>query len=44
LRLDFTYTQSPIKLLYDVAFALQILLPKQIKEEKMSTDLLPKHV
>ena len=33
-----------MKLLYDCAFALQILLPKQIKEEKMRTGRLPKHV
>lgn len=40
----FTYTHAPIKLLYEFAFALQILLPKQIKEDKMSTGRLPKHV
>jgi hypothetical protein len=33
-----------MKLLYEVAFALHILLPKQTKEEKMSTGRLPKHV
>jgi hypothetical protein len=44
LTLYFTHTQAPMKLLYDVAFALQILLPKQIKEEKISTGRLPKHV
>ena len=33
-----------MKLLYDVALALQMLLAKQIKEEKMRTGRLPKHV
>jgi hypothetical protein len=39
-----TYTQAPMKLLYDFAFALQILLAKQIIVEIMRTGLLPKHV
>jgi hypothetical protein len=33
-----------MKLLYDFAFALQILLAKQIIVEIMRTGLLPKHV
>ena len=33
-----------MKLLYEFAFALQILLPKQIIVERISTGRLPKHV
>jgi len=33
-----------MKLLYELAFALQILLPKQIKVDIIMTGRLPKHV
>ena len=39
-----SYTQAPMKLLYELAFALQILLPKQIKVDIIMTGRLPKHV
>jgi hypothetical protein len=44
LMLSASYTHAPIKLLYVVALALQILLPKQIMVERMRTGRLPKHV
>lgn len=37
-----TYTQAPMNEPYVVALALQILLPKQIKVEKIKTGLRPK--
>lgn len=39
-----TYTQAPMKLLYEFALARQMLLPKQINVEAMRTGRLPKHV
>jgi hypothetical protein len=36
--------QAPIKLLYVFALALQILLPKQIKLDRIRTGRLPKQV
>jgi hypothetical protein len=39
-----THTQAPMKLLYEVAFALQILLPKHTKVDAISTGRLPKQV
>lgn len=37
-------TQAPMKLLYEFALALHILLPKQIKVEAINTGRLPKQV
>jgi hypothetical protein len=42
-RVD-TYTHAPMKLLYEFARALHMLLPKQIKVEAINTGRLPKQV
>jgi hypothetical protein len=38
-----TYTHAPIKLLYEFARALHMLLPKQIKVDAINTGLLPNY-
>jgi hypothetical protein len=39
-----TYTHAPMKLLYEFAFALHMLLPKQIKDDAINTGRLPQQV
>jgi hypothetical protein len=39
-----TYTHAPMKLLYEFAFALHMLLPKQIKDDAINTGRLPQQL